>query len=260
MKKPFFLVLVYASLLFLLSSLSCFAQSEAKLKRSRRPIPNNYIVILENEDNLIETLLPSSKVDRIRSVANDLSVFYGGKVTRVYSSSVQGFSVEMSPEQADKLSGDRRVKYVEEDFVVTAEDTQLGAPYPLDRIDQRFANLDGTYTYDTSGVGVHVYIVDTGIRSTHIQFGGRVVFDADFVGDGQNGNDCNGHGTHVAGLVGGATYGVAKNVTIHNVRVLGCDGSGTGSAVLAAVDWITSNHVSPAVANMSRHILKHGHC
>lgn len=101
------------------------------------------------------------------------------------------------------------------------------------------------------GTGVNAYVIDSGIRRTHTDFGGRVQYGFDAVGDGQNGNDCYGHGTHVAGTIGAATYGVAKNVTLYPVRVLQCDGFGTGSAVLAGIDWVTANHIQPAVANLS---------
>src|SRR2546422_1790884 len=114
-----------------------------------------------------------------------------------------------------------------------------------------FRSLDGTYTYNNTGSGVHAYIIDTGIRVTHTQFGGRASVAFDSINDGQNGNDCNGHGTHVAGTVGGSPYGVAKNVTLHAVRVLDCSGNGTTSTVIAGVDWVAGNHLSPAVANMS---------
>lgn len=239
---------LFFTLLVLLSSLTTFAQTESKLKRSKRSLPNQYIVVLENKDSLTDTF---ARTDTVDMAARELSLFYGGRVKNLYSSVVQGFAVEMSPAQAARLSRDKRVKYVEEDGIVRKEQSQQDPPWGLDRIDQRYSNLDKVYSYDTTGTGVHAYVMDTGIRGTHSEFGGRVVFGADFVGDGQNGNDCDGHGTHVAGIIGGATYGVAKNVNIHNVRVLGCDGSGTTSGVLAAIEWITNNHVSPAVVNMS---------
>ncbi|HVE86893.1 MAG TPA: S8 family peptidase, partial [Myxococcales bacterium] len=121
----------------------------------------------------------------------------------------------------------------------------------IDRIDQRDLPLDQTYNYNASGKNVHAYIIDTGIRITHQDFGGRadVAFDAQ--NDGKNGIDCHGHGTHVAGTVGGTVYGVAKNVSLHAVRVLDCKGSGSTEGVVAGIDWVTANGVHPAVANMS---------
>ena len=127
--------------------------------------------------------------------------------------------------------------------------SQTPATWGLDRIDQRDLPLNNTYTYNQTGAGVNAYIIDTGIRATHQQFTGRVGNGVDEVGGGTN--DCNGHGTHVSGTVGGTTYGVAKQVTLHPVRVLDCNGSGTTSGVIAGVDWVTANHVGPSVANMS---------
>jgi subtilisin family serine protease len=126
---------------------------------------------------------------------------------------------------------------------------QPGATWGLDRIDQREPPLNSTYTYTPTGAGVNVYVIDTGIATGHPEFGGRAanVYDA----YGGNGNDCHGHGTHVAGTVGGATYGVAKSVSLYGVRVLDCYGSGTWSGVIAGVDWVTYYHAKPAVANMS---------
>jgi subtilisin family serine protease len=148
---------------------------------------------------------------------------------------------------------DRRVASIEHDAEVTTMVTQTGATWGIDRIDQRSRPLSGTFTYTSTGSGVKAYIIDTGIHASHTQFGGRVVQGRDTVDGALPAADCNGHGTHVAGTVGGSTYGVAKGVTLVAVRVLGCNGSGSTSGVIAGVDWVTGNHLAgqPAVANMS---------
>jgi subtilisin family serine protease len=129
--------------------------------------------------------------------------------------------------------------------------TQSPATWGIDRIDQRNRPLSNSYTYNTTASNVNAYVIDTGIRSTHTQFGGRVSGGATFINDGRGTSDCNGHGTHVSGTIGGSTYGVAKAVRLHPVRVLDCNGSGTNSGVIAGVNWVASNRVLPAVANMS---------
>jgi len=167
----------------------------------------------------------------------------------VYKHALNGFSMEMSESDAEAMAQDYRVLFVEEDGVMTADTTQANPPWGLDRIDQRNLPLNATYNYNWTGSGVRAYIIDTGIRTTHTQFGGRAsaVFDA----FGGNGQDCNGHGTHVAGTVGGSTYGVAKSSLLRAVRVLDCNGSGSTSGVISGVDWVRQNFIAPAVANMS---------
>ncbi|MGW4161397.1 S8 family peptidase [Streptomyces sp. NPDC004788] len=172
-------------------------------------------------------------------------------LTHVYSSSLRGFSVKASAAQARSLASDPRVAYVEQDARITVDSTQSNATWGLDRIDQRQLPLDTSYTYNTTASNVSIYVIDTGIRTSHQEFGGRAVIGTDTVGDGQNGNDCNGHGTHVSGTTAGSTYGVAKGARIVGVRVLNCQGSGTTSGVVAGIDWVTANAVKPAVANMS---------
>ncbi|WP_027481108.1 S8 family peptidase [Deinococcus pimensis] len=173
----------------------------------------------------------------------------GTDIRHVYDSALQGFAATLSPRDLLKLRADPRVLAVEPDRIVRASATQTGATWGLDRIDQRALPLSGTYGYTPSGTGVNVYVVDTGINTAHTDFGGRadIAFDA-LGGDGQ---DCNGHGTHVAGTVGSATWGVAKNVRLHAVRVLDCSGSGSNSAVIAGIDWVARNARRPAVANLS---------
>ena len=176
----------------------------------------------------------------------------GAKVLHRYDHVLDGFSARLSQRAIEALRSNPNVAYIEADSRVTASDTQSPATWGLDRIDQRNRPLSNSYTYNATGTGVTAYIIDTGIRLSHTQFGGRAVSGFDAV-DGGSADDCNGHGTHVAGTVGGSTHGVAKNVRLVAVRVLNCQGSGTNSGVIAGVDWVTGNHLAgrPAVANMS---------
>ncbi|MFF3338139.1 S8 family peptidase [Streptomyces flavidovirens] len=169
----------------------------------------------------------------------------------VYRSALKGFSATMSKARAAKLASDPKVAYVEQDSRVRLNETQTNATWGIDRVDQRNLPLSTTYTYNTTASNVSAYIIDTGIRTSHSEFGGRATVGTDTVGGGQNGQDCQGHGTHVAGTVGGRTYGVAKAVKLVAVRVLDCAGSGTTAGVIAGVDWVTANAKKPAVANMS---------
>ena len=218
--------------------------SRGKLVRAVERIPGHYIVVFEPSDEGVST-------SSVSTLATELASAHGGSVTLTYSHALKGFAARMSEQQALALAADKRVKYVEEDGVVRAVATQTGATWGLDRMDQRNLPLDSSYTYNAMGTGVHAYIVDTGIRLTHQQFSGRLGNGYDAVTPGGNANDCHGHGTHVAGTVGGTTWGLAKNVTLHPVRVLDCEGSGSYAGVIAGMDWVTQNHVKPAVANMS---------
>jgi subtilisin family serine protease len=175
---------------------------------------------------------------------------YGVRPDFVYRHALNGFAGAISDAARSGLLRDARVARVEPDGIATIVTTQSGATWGLDRIDQRGLPLSGSFTYTRTGAGVRVYIIDTGIRTAHSEFGGRASSGFDAV-DGGAADDCNGHGTHVAGTVGGATYGVAKGARLVAVRVLNCSGSGTWSGVIAGMDWVTGNRVRPAVANMS---------
>jgi aqualysin 1 len=212
-------------------------------------IPGQYIVVLKKGEGLGLRLTSASNSVSIASAfnLNPSSL----EVQHVYTAAIEGFAGRLETSALAQLQSDPRVAFIEADQLMHASATQSGATWGLDRIDQRDRPLDSSYTYNVTGSGVHAYIVDTGIRLSHAEFSGRIGNGYDAVTSGGSGDDCNGHGTHVAGTVGGTTYGVAKGVTLHAVRVLGCNGSGSNSGVIAGVDWVRNNAQKPAVANMS---------
>lgn len=183
---------------------------------------------------------------------NDLGKRHAVKADYSYKHSLKGFAGKLTASQLDAMRNDPRVAYIVQDQIAQISATQTNPTWGLDRIDQRNRPLDASYTYNQTGAGVDAYIIDTGIRTTHTDFGGRAVSGFDAITPGGSAADGNGHGTHVAGTVGGATYGVAKGVRLIAVRVLDNGGSGTYAQVIAGVDWVTGNHTTtPAVANMS---------
>lgn len=212
------------------------SEEGASLSASGQVIPGRFIITVRDG------------VDPA-AVARD----HGVSPQYVYHSALNGFAGAMSDIARSGLAGDARVSRIEPDGIAQAWGTQSNATWGIDRIDQRSLPLSGTYTYTATGSGVTAYIIDTGIRFDHSEFGGRAVTGYDAVTSGGSAADCNGHGTHVSGTVGGATYGVAKAVRLVAVRVLDCSGSGSWSGVIAGMDWATANHAAgtPAVANMS---------
>jgi subtilisin family serine protease/lysophospholipase L1-like esterase len=209
-------------------------------------VSGSYIVVLKDD------VVPSD-ADRIgiSGKANHLASTYGGSVGRVYATALHGFEATLSEAAARRLAEDPAVAYVEQNHLVRVADTQVSPPsWGLDRVDQRSLPLDSTYTSPNAGSGVHAYIIDTGIRTTHADFAGRATSGFDAI-DGGSADDCNGHGTHVAGTVGGVAYGVAKDVSLVAVRVLDCAGTGTATDLLEGLDWVTANAVKPAVASLS---------
>jgi subtilisin family serine protease len=237
----------------LFATLICMASAaQAQIRPASRPIANSYIVVLNSNAGSQSIGVPATTAE----LASDLSSLYGGETTKSFKA-LRGFTFQGSALAADSLSRDPRVAYVAQDGVVSTSAVQTPSPWGLDRIDQRATELDTEYAYNNTGAGVDLYIVDSGIRSTHEDFGGRVDTVGAFtaIQDGLGTEDCFGHGTLVAGLAGGATYGVAKGVSLHPVRVIGCDGLGSISNVIAGIEWITARQQQPtarrAVVNMS---------
>jgi len=227
------------------------AEAEGPVRRVAQPIRDEYVVVLKDGVAACGTARAAGVT--VASVAADLALAHGAAVERVFEHALRGFAARMTAAQAAVLAADPRVDYVEEDGAVRLETTQTSATWGIDRIDQRSLPLSTTFSYTNTGLGVTAYVIDTGIPFTHSEFGGRAVSGFDAV-DGGSADDCNGHGTHVAGTVGGATYGVAKGVTLVAVRVLGCLGAGSNAKVIAGIDWVTGDHAAagtPAVANMS---------
>jgi subtilisin family serine protease len=240
---------VLAALVVLL--IAAAPSSASGVRAAQDPVLGSYIVVLNPNTARSAVAAPSDR-PLVATVAQELSRAHGGAVTSVYQYALKGFAVRLSADEAAALTSDPRVAYVEQDQVFTTQATQTPATWGLDRVDQRDLPLNNTYTYNQTGQGVNAYIIDTGIRASHQEFAGRIGNGFTSVNDGNGTNDCNGHGTHVAGTVGGTTYGLAKQVTLHAVRVLSCSGSGSNAGVIAGVDWVTNNHGSaPAVANMS---------
>ncbi|QFZ23450.1 S8 family peptidase [Saccharothrix syringae] len=220
-----------------LSTFTAVAEGDIRGLGAPNSVKDSYIVVLKDVGT---------------SSVSALSDKYQAKVKHTYTHALHGFSATMTEAQARKLAADPSVSYVQQDGEVTISGTQAPTPsWGLDRIDQAALPLDNSYTYPNEGEGVTAYIIDTGIRFTHSDFGGRATSGRDTVDNDNDATDCNGHGTHVSGTVAGTSYGVAKKAKLVGVRVLNCSGSGTYAGVIAGIDWVTANAIKPAVANMS---------
>ncbi len=214
-------------------------ESEQAADELSRLGPDDYIVVFKSE------------VQDVPGLAHQLVTRHDGEIRFVYQYAIKGFAATLPPQAIEALGRHPLIDWVEPDQLYYTAGSQSDATWGLDRIDQRYLPLDNTYHYNQTGAGVSVYIIDTGIHYSHEEFEGRAVFGFDASpGPGGDGSDQGGHGTHVAGTVGGKTYGVAKDVTLVSVRVLGF-GGGVASNIIAGVDWVTANHEKPAVANMS---------
>ncbi|HEU4563387.1 MAG TPA: S8 family serine peptidase [Gemmatimonadaceae bacterium] len=201
--------------------------------------PGRYIVVLADGATSIST-------------APGLAKRYNAQLDHLYLTALNGFSARLTPADARRMANDPAVAFIEPDQVVSVTATQSPVPsWGVDRVDQRPLPMNGSYVYANTGAGVNVYIVDTGILTSHTDFGGRAVNGYDAIDGSLPAADCNGHGTHVAGTVGGAKYGVAKGAKLWAVRVLDCTGNGTYSQVIAGIDWVRTHRVLPAVANLS---------
>ena len=210
-------------------------------------IPDEYIVVLKSE-------FPASSSHQ--DIKNQVEA-NGGRVNRVFTKAINGYSMKLPTQALEAVRKNPNVNYIEAVQVFKVSDdlyagiVQTSAVWGLDRIDQRDLPLNGEYSYENSGSGVNIYVVDSGILYSHAEFNGRAFFGFDSFSDGKNGLDCFGHGTHVSGIIGGQTYGVAKGANLISVRVFDCNGSGTTTTIISGLDWIANNHSNPAVVNMS---------
>ncbi|GHX15596.1 alkaline serine exoprotease A precursor [Vibrio cholerae] len=225
---------------------------------SGKGIKNQYIVVLKQPATIMSNDLQAFQQFTQRSV-NALANKHALEIKNVFDSALSGFSAELTAEQLQALRADPNVDYIEQNQIITvnpiisasANAAQDNVTWGIDRIDQRDLPLNRSYNYNYDGSGVTAYVIDTGIAFNHPEFGGRAKSGYDFIDNDNDASDCQGHGTHVAGTIGGAQYGVAKNVNLVGVRVLGCDGSGSTEAIARGIDWVAQNASGPSVANLS---------
>ncbi len=246
----------------------CGPAAASELRRVDNAIPDQYIVVFKEDvmrgkadaarekagkkrDHAADAAFDPELEAVVDEEVVDAAVLYGVDVTRRYAQALQGMAVRASEKTIMRLIRDPRVAFAEEDGMTYLDATQSNATWGLDRVDQRDRPLNGTYVYNYVGSAIRAYVIDSGILASHQDFGGRVLSGYTAISDGRGSSDCNGHGTHVAGTIGGATWGVAKGVRLVPVRVFGCTGGSANSTIIAGIDWVRGNHVKPAVANMS---------
>jgi serine protease len=260
-------MIIKSTLAVAVSLAVCAPAAASELKRVGNAIPGQYVVVFKED-------VMRGKADQKRVKAGkktapaedefdpeleavvddeivDVAILYGLEVERRYSQALQGMAVRADEKAIKRLIRDPRVAFAEEDGMVYLDATQSNATWGLDRSDQRDRPLNGTYIYDTTASNVRAYVIDSGINASHSDFGGRVLAGATAISDGRGAGDCNGHGTHVAGTIAGATWGVAKAARLVPVRVFGCTGGSANSTIISGIDWVRANAVKPAVANMS---------
>ena len=249
MKRSFLLCLaVLAAALVCLAPQTTLVSSAKsdKFKRSGSPVPDRYIVVLEDHPE-------GRSPDFVDAKINEVASEYRGNVHKRFAHAIEGYSAEMTEAEARRLSEDPRIKYVEEDGLVEPQEVQPNATWGISRIDQRNWQypLNTDYEYSATGAGVNVYVLDTRVLTSHPDFEGRAYAAFDAFNDQTPVSECNAHGTHVAGTVGSKTFGVAKGVTIYSVGVIPCSGPGTTTSVIAGLDWVSRNGSRPGVINMS---------
>jgi subtilisin family serine protease len=260
-------MIIKSTLAVAVSLALCAPAAASELRRVGNAIPDQYIVVFKEDVMRGKANEKRAKAGKKHAPAADefdpeldtvvdeeivdVAVLYDLQVERRYSQALQGMSVRANDKAIKKLLKDPRVAFVEEDGYVQLSATQSNATWGLDRSDQRDRPLNGTYIYNYTASNVRAYVIDSGINASHSDFGGRVLAGATAINDGRGAGDCNGHGTHVAGTIGGATWGIAKAVRLVPVRVFGCTGGSANSTIISGIDWVRTNAVKPAVANMS---------
>ncbi|GAB1042323.1 MAG: S8 family peptidase [Shewanella algae] len=256
MQRKHFIAIAVAAALSSPLVLAQDYQAQLHAVNPAKAIKDQYIVVF-NTPAVINLNDPNGVSAYASSMGARLANEHGIEVRQNFGNSLNGVLVKANAAQIQSLLKDPNIKYVEQDQrvsiepMVEADGDQGGATWGLDRIDQRDLPLNSNYHYDYDGSGVTAFVIDTGVRNTHNEFGGRASSGYDFIDNDNDSSDCNGHGTHVAGTIGGSTYGVAKNVNIVGVRVLNCSGSGTNSGVISGINWVKNNAQGPSVANMS---------